>query len=737
MPGLVVFGRRWRVGSDDLWFFSLSFCAVRFAWFCVLCAFLSYAADSLVDCDERGPVFTILALLLSSAAASVLLEGYIALVSRRGSPLETAKRRGAAPALVWHAASSAVEAAAALALGWLAWAPNERSGACVSELRSAPGGRIMLQCVSVFNFFWLVVFFLLAVLSFDAQGSAAMRQQRREVLKRVYSSSDESSETDIELPLFHRDSVADANKWERRCELLCCCFRAGTCNLFGGGSSDRNAFSALARLLSQFMGALDVVPTDIAAGLLLLRAEQRAASRRTIADRVALRVAAGESSLARELSMLRDEGLRSPRLRVSTRAQAHADAAPLDLSAFSEDAEALRLVAKAAPHAVGAYGWMLRAYMRPLAAPCAVAGDGACLRGRARRFEGDTACNAHAHGFLSATKLEMRDLKFANFVEITNKRVPYCVALDRGAGALVLSCRGTITLDDCMTDATAEAMQLDAFGREFAFDGDGRFAHGGMATVAATIARELDAAQTLDALLGPGGEAHGLPLLITGHSLGAGVAALLALFLQSRHPNLRCVALSPPGGLVDGRTAEELEALVTSVVVGEDLVPRLSIRSLFAMRDSVVDCVCRAKASKVAIFATAPQRFPDLRRLFRGDEGELRAARELSEAFLGRMREGEAAREAAPPLVLPGRVLHYAVDEVDARDACCGCGRTRRYEALWTPREAFAEIVLSQRMLFDHLPDLVCDVVGAYAREHGAGGGGGGGGEGAPVAARV
>jgi len=38
--------------------------------------------------------------------------------------------------------------------------------------------------------------------------------------------------------------------------------------------------------------------------------------------------------------------------------------------------------------------------------------------------------------------------------------------------------------------------------------------------------------------------------VITGHSLGAGVAALLALELRPMYPHLICFAFAPPGELV-------------------------------------------------------------------------------------------------------------------------------------------------------------------------------------------
>lgn len=39
-------------------------------------------------------------------------------------------------------------------------------------------------------------------------------------------------------------------------------------------------------------------------------------------------------------------------------------------------------------------------------------------------------------------------------------------------------------------------------------------------------------------------------LVIVGHSLGAGTAAILSFLLRPQYPTLRCYAYSPPGGLL-------------------------------------------------------------------------------------------------------------------------------------------------------------------------------------------
>jgi hypothetical protein len=53
------------------------------------------------------------------------------------------------------------------------------------------------------------------------------------------------------------------DSWDHRCRLLFCCM--------GNSDRSRNSFTEIARLLSDFFRDLDVVPSDVVAGLVLLR----------------------------------------------------------------------------------------------------------------------------------------------------------------------------------------------------------------------------------------------------------------------------------------------------------------------------------------------------------------------------------------------------------------------------------------------------------------------------------
>ena len=50
-------------------------------------------------------------------------------------------------------------------------------------------------------------------------------------------------------------------------------------------------------------------------------------------------------------------------------------------------------------------------------------------------------------------------------------------------------------------------------------------------------------------------------LVLVGHSLGAGTAAILAILMKQEFPNLSCFAYSPPGGLLRFVKLHELTSL--------------------------------------------------------------------------------------------------------------------------------------------------------------------------------
>ncbi|GAB1219115.1 hypothetical protein ENUP19_0014G0001 [Entamoeba nuttalli] len=77
-------------------------------------------------------------------------------------------------------------------------------------------------------------------------------------------------------------------------------------------------------------------------------------------------------------------------------------------------------------------------------------------------------------------------------------------------------------------------------------------------------------------------EAKGYNLIITGYSLGGGIATLITLFLNEQKPewNIHCYGFAPAATLSENiAMMPEVNELVTSIVFDYDVVPSLSLNS--------------------------------------------------------------------------------------------------------------------------------------------------------------
>ena len=86
-------------------------------------------------------------------------------------------------------------------------------------------------------------------------------------------------------------------------------------------------------------------------------------------------------------------------------------------------------------------------------------------------------------------------------------------------------------------------------------------------------------------------------IVITGHSLGAGVSVLVALYVRKYFKNVFCWAFSPPGGLAEPSVAEAAKSFCTTVALGKDWIPRLTLGSFEHLRDEMV---CSSETTSVS-----------------------------------------------------------------------------------------------------------------------------------------
>jgi len=146
----------------------------------------------------------------------------------------------------------------------------------------------------------------------------------------------------------------------------------------------------------------------------------------------------------------------------------------------------------------------------------------------------------------------------------------YLILRDDARRRVVLALRGTFRPQDVVTDLMCMHEPLEA-----ASAAASGFVHGGMRKAAANVWADAQAKVRGEL------ETHaGYALVLTGHSLGAGVASLLCLAIDA--PS--CVAFAPPctvsRELVD-------DARITAVVNGDDMVCRFGLASMQDLRSAV------------------------------------------------------------------------------------------------------------------------------------------------------
>lgn len=343
-------------------------------------------------------------------------------------------------------------------------------------------------------------------------------------------------------------------------------------------------------------------------------------------------------------------------------------------------------------------------------------------------------------------------------------KLPFIIVRDAQRQALVVAIRGTMSGSDVATDLVCDAASITrAFDRDLCARVLGRapddrrdYAHYGMLKAAALIVKELLALGLVDGQFGHvTGPMKKLQLVVCGHSLGAGAAGLVGLFLSAHVPDLKIWAFEPPGALVSPSLLEVLQRHATCLVNHEDIICRLSVRNVNAVCEEVVTSLGLCRRSKAAlvrmhwfggkwsdrkredVFFASEEEAPEecrtlCRRMLAGDGDKVEANRYAlcDNVPVEAVPEGHGFhRLVAPPLYIPGRAVWLrpapAAEPSDMKRAetfmfrlgqrlqrrkVSGGGAEAggpRWAAEWVQPEALSreEIILSGNCFLDHLPD--------------------------------
>jgi len=267
-------------------------------------------------------------------------------------------------------------------------------------------------------------------------------------------------------------------------------------------------------------------------------------------------------------------------------------------------------------------------------------------------------------------------------------------------------------------------------------DVSGWKAHRGILKAAQRLKAKLEKHHLLELAFS---EHQDYKLVITGHSLGAGVASLLALLLRPVYKELQCFAYSPPGWLVSLPLSRYADDFICSVVLASDLVPRMGLVNFERLKLHMIQVIRDSNEPKYRILASGfwralfgediletVQQVEDLsvrepllsdvntptnQRVRRytveesTSEGGVSSTSDraiLSDATIIDMMQASMPAFVSCPLYMAGQVLY--LDELSPASTIMG---TPSYRVAWARPEHFDEILVGVSMVTDHMPSNV------------------------------
>jgi sn1-specific diacylglycerol lipase len=366
-------------------------------------------------------------------------------------------------------------------------------------------------------------------------------------------------------------------------------------------------------------------------------------------------------------------------------------------------------------YALAVYGHLMYVVQNPCTAACCLTAGflscrgGSCCCGKADegmaggpiRVVGDNVCGCNELGFLLSAGLYHSEIVYASF-KTSIKTCPYVIVVDKEKQAVVVAIKGTFSLESLVTDLNVRPELLELYSSECDVFAEecmrNEYCHSGMLHCALNIYKDLESHKTLDRLLlGQSPKLSGYSLVLTGHSLGAGCAAIAAIMLRNKFPRLRCLCFAPPGCVLSLASAQDNH--ITSYVLDSDLVPRMSLHSVVGLRNDVLEMIARVKVPKhIVLGRGTTKRNLDMVHMRESIPQSSYYDRVLE--FNEHQNQLKVERNVPDvKLYLPGRIVHLVQNRVDYN-----WRRGTSYIPIWAERDDFAEIQLTKTLLSDHDP---------------------------------
>ena len=363
------------------------------------------------------------------------------------------------------------------------------------------------------------------------------------------------------------------------------------------------------------------------------------------------------------------------------------------LSALQQSDHARLLEAQYyAKYAQAAYGWKMHDLERLKNCVCDARG---CCCSR-------HPCWWDLDAFLHTSGCRRRDvLLMSSSSDWASGRPAFYVVVDHKKKAIVVAVRGTLSIVDVLTDAQAKTCALEC-------QDQAGWAHVGIYRAAHHLRMHLMNTPAFLAAFAP--QQHRYDLIITGHSLGAGVAACLALLMdtpppvvaeakaQTKKPWNRlhaycfgCPLLTDYALATRPRTCD----IITQVVYNDDLVTRLSLSNLLKFKQEVTAILASQPSKTATALPLAESKTPPVVfHLEYAEDAEYFAAMTIpAQAPLNNIHHH--VDPLPTPLYLPGQVYHVV------RHPTSKGHSVHRWS-----HDSSQQIRVTKRLLLDHFPSF-------------------------------
>ncbi|GFT30145.1 sn1-specific diacylglycerol lipase beta [Nephila pilipes] len=244
---------------------------------------------------------------------------------------------------------------------------------------------------------------------------------------------------------------------------------------------------------------------------------------------------------------------------------------------------------------LGIFGWAWFVYRNVACGCCHLFNRLTCCfpcRKHSSIVFGDNCCGCNLAGLQATTDLQYEDLVHVNFCDKVFD-VPFFVTYDHQTKALLITARGTMSMDDVLTDLAATYAAIDEPGLP-----PGSMCHGGMLNAAREIKNKLETNGILEEAFR---KRPDYDLVVTGHSLGASIASILTLLFKHQYPNVRCFAFAPAPTVTKVALPSSFNNIFT-VIYGNDSVCCLNYENIKAMVVEMAKYVQECKLPKYKVF---------------------------------------------------------------------------------------------------------------------------------------